>query len=154
MENIKLLCSVLRLYESNFRLLHWNAIGKDFNDSHNSITAKYYEDLGDTIDKVTEIGCMLSVMPLNYAETLEELNNSNRNFLIVDSKKLYSRKQIIELSDIMLADICKLLVECLQDQTVQLPENIGIKADLESILAQYTLEYRFINKRRMMCVEE
>ena len=154
MEKINVLCSVLRLYESNFRLLHWNAVGSDFNDSHVSITTNYYEEISDTIDKIAEIGCMLNIMPLNYQETLEVIDSSEYKFLSIDSKKLYTRKEIVSMSDIMLGDICKLLIEVIQDEKIQLPENIGIKSDLEGILAKYITEHRFINKRRLISFEQ
>ena len=58
------------------------------------------------------------------------------------------------MSDIMLGDICKLLIEFIQDEKIQLPENIGIKSDLEDILAKYITEHRFINKRRLISFEQ
>lgn len=154
MEKIKLLCSVMRFYESNFRLLHWNSVGKEFNDVHVSITTKYYEDLGDDIDKVAEIGCMLNVMPLNYDEVIVNIQDNQFNVLKIESNKLYTRKQIVEFTDTMLGDICKLLVDAIQDETIQLPDNTGIKSDLEAMHSKYNLEYKFINKRRMMIVNE
>ena len=42
MDKLIELNSVLRLYESNYRNLHWNSKGIDFNDSHKSITTEYY----------------------------------------------------------------------------------------------------------------
>ena len=79
---IKELDAVLRLYEGNFRNLHWNAVGIDFNDSHKSISTEYYEMVSDTIDVVAEIICMLGENPCNYMEAIDILKASEKAFAV------------------------------------------------------------------------
>ena len=143
-----LLNSVLRLYESNFRNLHWNSAGNEFNDAHKSITTDYYDMIGGDIDKIAEIIAMLGENAPNYIEVLDIIKNQDKNFLIIDSSALYSREEIIKFADIMLNDICILLSCCLESEVLSDPMNAGIKSELESILYNYTLEARYINKRR------
>lgn len=147
--NFKLLLSVLRLYESNMRNLHWNSRGEEFNDAHKSITEEYYELLSETIDKVAEIMSMFDIYPPNYSESLSIINSSNRDFLIVKSDILYDRSSIISEVHIMLRDINDLFAMVLSDEKFEDPLNAGIKSELEDILYKFTFEYRYINKRRL-----
>lgn len=145
-----LLNAVLRLYESNFRNLHWNSTGNEFNDAHKSITTDYYDMIGGDVDKIAEIMTMLGQNAPNYIEVVDVIkNHQDKNFLIIDTSVLYNREEIIKFSDIMLNDICELLADCLTDEVLSDPMNAGIKSELESILYNYTLESRYINKRRI-----
>lgn len=144
---LKELDALLRLYEANFRVLHWNSVGIDFNDSHKSITTEYYEMISDTIDKIAEILCMLGENPCNYLEAVKIVMNNNQNYTVVKSTDKYDRPAIVQLSNTMLNDICRLLAESIEE--VQDPINAGIKSELESILYDYTLQARYINARRL-----
>ena len=143
-----ILDALLRLYEQNFRNLHWNAKGEDFNDSHKSITTEYYEMLAEDVDKVAEILSMLGKNPCNYPQALEIINADPGKFVIVDSEKLYTRKEIIEISAIMFNDICNLLSIAIEE--LENPLDAGIRSELETLLYNYTLQHRYINKRRSM----
>ena len=149
MDKLIELNAMLRLYESNYRNLHWNSKGIDFNDSHKSITTDYYEMISESIDEVAEFISRLGGNAPNYMEVCEILNSQERRYLIVNSSELYSREQIIQLSDTMLNDICTLISECLEDSDMQETINAGIKSDLESMLSKYDLQARYINKRRL-----
>ena len=145
---IKELDAVLRLYEGNFRNLHWNAVGIDFKDSHKSISTEYYEMVSDTIDVVAEIICMLGENPCNYLEAVKiAMNNGEHKYVVVKSTEKYDRPAIVELSNMMLMDICQILSDCIEE--VQEPINAGIKSELESILFDYTIQARYINARRL-----
>lgn len=144
---IKELDAVLRLYEGNFRNLHWNAVGIDFNDSHKSISTEYYEMVSDTIDVVAEIICMLGENPCNYMEAIDILKASEKDYLVVESTKKYDRPSIVGYSNIMLNDICNLLSECIEE--INEPINAGIRSELETQLYNYTLQARYINARRL-----
>ena len=108
---LKILDALLRLYEQNFRNLHWNSIGLEFNDSHKNITTEYYEMLSKSVDEVAEILCMYGVDPANYIEALDIIQSCEKKYLIVDSKTKYSKEEIVKSADIMLKDICQLFEE-------------------------------------------
>lgn len=144
---LKELDAVLRVYECNFRNLHWNSVGIDFNDSHKSITTEYYEMLSTSIDSIAEMICILGENPYNYAEALDMVEGTDKKYLIVDSSKKYDRQSIIELSSIMLNDICSLLSECIEE--IAKPIDAGIRSELETMLYNYTLQARYINARRI-----
>lgn len=142
--------AVLRLYESNFRNLHWNAAGIDFNDSHKSISTDYYDLCGKYVDITAEMIVRLSGQnPPNYVEVGGILENTDHDYVIIDSTRLYSREDIVHLSDTMLGDICTIVVDILTDEVLQTPINAGIKSDLEAMLSEFDLQYRYINKRRI-----
>lgn len=138
--------AVLRIYESNFRNLHWNSVGIDFNDSHKSITTEYYETISKTIDQVAEIICMKGNCPCNYKEAIEIVNNLDQERFIVKSTQKYDRLAIVSLADRMLTDICELLSGAIQE--INDPIDAGIKSELETMLYNYSLQARYINKRR------
>lgn len=138
--------SILRLYESNFRNLHWNSVGENFDDAHKSMTTDYYEMLSTTIDETAEIIAMLGQNAPNYIEAVKIIEDSKKYHVLIESNKLYTRKDIIDYTNVMLNDICELLTEVLNDDIIQ--NDIGIKAKLEGILYDYTLQAKYINKRR------
>lgn len=138
--------ALLRLYEQNFRNLHWNAKGEDFNDSHKSITTEYYEMVSEDVDKVAEILAMLGINPCNYPQAMEIVSQQEEKYIIVENDKLYTRAEIIEISQIMFNDICNLLSASIEE--LNNPLDAGIRSELETLLYNYTLQFRYINKRR------
>ena len=144
---LKLLDAVLRLYEQNFRNLHWNSVGLEFNDSHKNITTEYYEMVSEDVDAVAEILCMFNVNPANYIEAYDMISKSESKFLIVDSSKKYTKAEIVDLSETMLKDICELVAAIITQ--IQNPLDAGIKSEFESMLFKYSKEARYLNARRM-----
>ena len=144
---LKLLDAVLRLYEQNFRNLHWNSVGLEFNDSHKNITTEYYEMVSEDVDAVAEILCMFNVNPANYIEAYDMISKSESKFLIVDSNKKYTKAEIVDLSETMLKDICELVAAIITQ--IQNPLDAGIKSEFESMLFKYSKEARYLNARRM-----
>lgn len=149
MESLVLLHSVLRIHESNIRNLHWNATGMDFDDSHKSITEEYYELFASTIDEVAEIMSMLDIAPPNYIDVLGVIKASERKFRMVDVNRLYDRQTIVEYINDIFTDIVSLLQEVLAEDIIQNPVNVGIKAELESLVYKFDFQKRYINKRRL-----
>ena len=145
---LTMLNSVLRVYCSNFDVLHWNAVGEEFNDAHVNIAEGYGELFHKYVDPTAEMLTRLGQNPLNYVEVLELLKSCDKDYLLVDSKRLYARADIIRNSDIMLGNICELLASCIESFEGQ-SINAGIKSTLESILEDFDLQYRYINKRRL-----
>ena len=148
-EKFKLLLSVMRLYESNFRNLHWNSKGMEFDNGHKQISEEYYELYSANIDKVAEIMGMFGINPDNYIDTVIYLTE-NKKYLMIDTSILYSRDDIVKAADIMLGDTCRLIAEVLKLEELEDTINAGIKSSLESILEEFTLQYRYINKRKLM----
>ena len=144
--------SVLRVYCSNFSVLHWNSVGEEFNDAHKNITTDYEDKFHDAVDPVGEYITRLGANPLNYAETLEFLNNSESKYLVVSSKQLYTRAEIIKLTQAMLCDTCRLFVKALDDEEINQTVNASIKSDLESLYNVFDLEFRYINARRIATI--
>lgn len=144
------LLSVMRLYESNFRNLHWNSRGEEFNDAHKSITEEYYELYAKNIDRVAEMNSMLGFLPPNYIETAEIINNSEVNYVVIDSAVLYDRKAIVTVADNMFADTCALLAAVLQEECFNDHINDGIKSEFESVLYDFTLQWKYINGRKLV----
>ena len=146
-EKLVELDAVLRIYEQNFRNLHWNSKGIEFNDSHKNITTEYYEMVSDDVDKIAEILAMLNLDAFNYLEAADYITKSETKYFIVDSKAHYSKLDICKFTDIMLNDICNILSAAIED--MKDPINAGIKSELESLLYNYTLQARYLNKRRL-----
>ena len=151
---LKELYCVLVLYHQNFRNLHWNSVGENFDDAHKEIAKDYYEMTDDTIDTVAEMMGRLGVNPPNYAEVFNEVSNSSNDYMVVESTELYDRTAIVKMSDKMLTDITALLAATIQDQIMQEPINAGMRSELETILNDYDIQARYINKRKLGCCSE
>ena len=166
--------ALLRIYNSNFLNLHWNSVGEEFNDAHKSISTDYYELCDKYIDATAEMICRLGKNPYNYIEAynavidganndeVEDVEESGyksllmgfseeyiNNILIVDSSQLYNRSEIIKIADKMLYDIVNAITACLSAEGSNDVINAGIKSDLEAMLGEFDIQYRYINKRRM-----
>ena len=141
----------LRLYHSNLLNLHWNAHGLEFNDSHKNITTEYYELCDKYIDITAEMLARLNIYAPNYIEVVQYISNSPDNFHVVDSKKLYTKEEIVALVDSMFESILSFIAKSLEDEEIKNNiENVGIKSDLEAMYSEFDLQYRYINKRRMV----
>lgn len=148
MNKLLVLNALLRIYNANFLNLHWNCRGEEFNDAHKSISTEYYELCDKYIDLTAEMAARLGGNPLNYIQVAIYAQKEDKP--IVDSKILYTRKDIIEYADCMLGDIVNSIKECLEDPCMENTINAGIKSDLETMLNDFDIQYRYINKRRMM----
>ena len=146
-EKLVELDAVLRIYEQNFRNLHWNSKGIEFNDSHKNITTEYYEMVAADVDKVAETLAILGLDPFNYLEAAKFITESESKYFIVDSKTHYSKLEICKFADIMLNDICTILAAAIEE--LSNPLDAGIKSELETLLYNYSLQARYLNKRRL-----
>ena len=143
--------SVLRLYCANLSNLHWNSCGEEFNDAHVNITDGLIDLFHKWIDPVGEMLTRLDINPLNYAEVFDLIKNSSNDYFIADSTKRYNRKEIITIADVMLKDIVTLLCTVLESEEMKATINAGIKSELEGMLNDFDLQYRYLNKRRLSC---
>lgn len=146
----KKLNSTMRIYESNIRLLHWNTVGEEFNDAHKEITEPYYEMIAKDIDRVSEIMGMINIFPPNYLEVYAIVKKYNENYVVVDSGKLYNRREISEKIGAMFGDITDIISEILDSDDLQSTKQAAIKSELESIMFDFDFQRRYINKRRLL----
>jgi len=147
--HLKDLHIALRLYHANLMNLHWNAKGEDFNDSHKSITSEYYDLCYKYIDITAEMLARLNITCPNYIEAAKWMQESEAKYFVVDSNRLYTRAQIIQLADYMFKGILNLIEYTLAEDLMKDPRNTGIKSDLESMHSEFDLQSRYINARRM-----
>ena len=146
--DFRVFLSVLMVYQHNFRILHWKASGIEFHTQHDW-AAKYYDELGEYIDKIAEISIRLKQDPVNYKEAVELLENYNdHDFELLEAGKKYDIKSFVENCDIMFGDILKCIEELLQSDIMEDIKNVGIKSDLEAMYASIDLQYRYINEQR------
>ena len=148
---LKLLLSVLILYRSNFHNLHWNSKGKSFDRIHVQITDDYMGLMDKYIDIVGEMITRLGDNPPNLLETIHIIEESDKNIFVVHSDDLYDLEDVIKCSDIMLRDVIELIKDAYEEPEIQDEfRNVGIKATLEGMVDEFDIQYRYLNKRRMM----
>lgn len=148
---LKLLLSVLILYRSNFHNLHWNSKGKSFDRIHVQITDDYMGLMDKYIDIVGEMITRLGDNPPNLLETIHIIEESDKNIFVVHSNDLYDLEDVIKCSDIMLRDVIELIKDAYEEPEIQDEfHNVGIKATLEGMVDEFDIQYRYLNKRRMM----
>ena len=145
--------AVLRLYCSNLSNLHWNSCGEEFNDTHVNITDGLIDLFHKCIDPVGEMLTRLDINPLNYIEVFKLIEGSENNYFIADSNKKYNRKEVIAIANVMLGDIVKLICASLDSEELKATINAGIKSELEAMLNDFDLQFRYLNKRKMECDE-
>lgn len=139
--------AILRFHESNFENLHWNTQGEEFDDAHKDITTGYYELCAEHIDTTAEMIARLGGFPFNYSEVAEVA--SELGWTEVQSDRLYTRPEIIQIAQQLLTEILAVIAECLSSADMAAVENAGIKSELESIQEAFDLQGRYINKRRL-----
>ena len=155
MEAQRLLLAILLVHKSNLQVLHWKAAGQNFGDSHVNVAEKYYDKVEEDIDGVAERLMMQGGEPLNYMDVIKTLKESNKDLTMVPTDRLYTRKEVVKVSQSILGDIVNAIIAVLKsDQIANTDENIGIKSWYESLLESYDLEYRYLNARRLAAVEE
>lgn len=145
---LKELFCVLVMYGFNIQNLHWNATGINFDSSHKNITIEYYELFNKTIDSVAEMLTRMDINPPNYKEVFDCVSEMEKDYLLIDSNNKYNKEDVVKNIDIILGDVCNLILQVLDSEEIKIPVNIGIKSSLEAIYSIFDIEYRYINKRR------
>lgn len=150
MHSMKRALAVLVLSQSNFQVLHWKSVGKKFDRQH-KLAAEFYERCFNDQDTIAEYSIMLGINPVNIASALGCLKeDDSHEYIIIDPEKDYKYDEFIESVSTILSDIKFALSAALFDEEIQNnPANVGIKADLESIVGWYDLQDRYLNTRRM-----
>lgn len=135
--------------ETNLRCLHWCAYGKHFDRAH-ALADEYRKMVSEDIDTIAEYSDMLETGVCNIPEAMEILDNSERDFLIVDTSKNYNKKTIQAYINMILREIVDSLQILLSSDDIQNNNNVGIRSDLETICGKYDKQLRYLNKRRQM----
>lgn len=150
MEEQKVLLAIMLLHQSNMHILHWNAVGPEFDTMHVKVTDDYYSKIGEDLDGVCETIIRMGGTPCNYPEVLMILRDCEGcNYQVYSSEKTYTRDEIVAGCDEILGDICRQIVKVLKTPEIENdPKNIGIKSYYENLLNEYDKEYRFLNCKR------
>lgn len=146
---LKIFLAQLIVEETNLRCLHWCACGKHFDRAH-ALADEYRKMVSEDIDTIAEYSDMLETGVCNIPEAMEILDNSERDFLIVDTSKNYDKKTIQAYINMILREIVDSLQILLSSDDIQNNNNVGIRSDLETICGKYDKQLRYLNKRRQM----
>ena len=154
---LKLLAAALTLYQYNFKMLHWNASGYKFDKIHD-LSSEYESKISETLDKVVEMSMRVDDVPFSLSECLDNLNNfSEQNFVMIQSENItyetfvtHSLDMFNSILESIAAIFDQKLLSSENGASITDITNIGIKAELESIYAEYDLLARYILKRRQI----
>jgi DNA-binding ferritin-like protein len=143
--NLKNLLSALILHHHNFRILHWNVSGVDFDPVH-SLMGDYYDKLGGLVDDVAEICISLGIQPVNLHEALELLgNDGEEKYLELSGGTLFTSKDCFEKSEIIFRQLINMYQKLYSDKSI--PESI-INV-LQEHQQWFRKECEYKNKRRL-----
>lgn len=145
--NLRVFLAALIVYQQNFKLLHWCAKGNNFDTIHEQ-AKKYYEKMDKDIDDVAEICLICNLRPLNIKEAYNLLEESDNEYLQLDSSEDYDMEDFTKYTDIILKSIISIIEELLDSDGIDDDSLIGAKSYLENLHYEYLKEYKYINTRR------
>ena len=145
--NLKVFLAQLTLYESNFRVLHWNSTGNGFDRAHLA-AGDYYEMVADDIDVIAEYLGRLDIFPANIIEAVHIIEQAEETFTVIPTNKLYTKEEVFKYIDTLLGSIKHSIELLLDTDEIKDMSNVGIKAALEGLHDKYDKEHRYLNKRR------
>lgn len=138
---------VLTLYSYNMKVIHWNSVGKQFDDIH-ELGDKYHGMINGTIDTIAEMIGMTEEKIPSFAELVNSLGKSDKDYLVVSGDKKYTIESGTKLIDTMLKDIVEILNSILDNLEKADSDMAGIRSEIETIQFEYKKEYTYFNKRR------
>lgn len=138
---------MLTLYSYNMKVIHWNSIGPSFDDIHD-LADKYYAKINTTIDTIGEIIGMMDGDIPSFKDLVEDLKDSEKDFLVVDATKKYTFEGGVALIEVMLEDIVVGVNKMLKEFDDDDSSLIGIISELENVQFMYSKEAKYFNKRR------
>jgi DNA-binding ferritin-like protein len=94
MEFQKLLACLI-LNGHNLRVLHWNIKGLDFDPVH-SLLGGYYDQIGEYIDAVAELGMQANINPLGLMEAMNLLDSDEGQHEIYSGETLFTSKEVFD----------------------------------------------------------
>ena len=151
--NFKILTALFTIYANNFKVLHWGAMGKQFDKIH-EISEKYYNMISEDLDVVAEMALRMNIHPTVFFEAVKILADvDGKEFFIFETYEDIDYVDFTKISTVMLQDIVTCLTEMLQLDYFNSEDsdnaiNIGIKAELEGLINKYDLEARYLSSRR------
>lgn len=138
---------VLTLYSYNMKVIHWNSIGKQFDDIH-ELGDKYHGMINGTIDTIAEMIGMTEENIPSFSELVKSLDKSDKDYIVVGGDEKYTIESGVKLIDTMLKDIVEILNSILEDLEKSETNMAGIRSEIETIQFEYKKEYSYFNKRR------
>lgn len=145
--NLRVFLAALIVYQQNFKLLHWCAKGHNFNMIHEQ-AKNYYEKMDKDIDDVAEICLICNLRPLNIKEAYSILEESDGEYLQLDSSQDYDIDAFIQYTDVMLKSILSMIEELTDSDEIDDDSLMGVESYLENLHYEYLKEYKYINARR------
>lgn len=139
------LLSVLTLYQSNVKILHWKLTTTDFDTVH-SLMSEYEEKLGEFIDDIAEIGLQIETNPVNIVEAINLLNGDEAQYMSISGYEDFTPKTCFEKIDFMFSNLLSLYESHYNDES--------LAPDIVNVLQEHAYwlrkELRYKNKRRLM----
>ena len=143
MMKLKTFLSVLMVYYSNFKVLHWMAEGEAFFTLHDK-AEEYANMLLEDMDTVGEICLRSNEGIVNYIEALKAIeDDENHEFLLINSSEMYDIDKFKANASKMFNDILACIKALLEEGI----DNVGIKAALETMYDKYDLQVNYLLKR-------
>ena len=142
MNELNRLLNCLIFYSNNFRVLHWNMAGKDFDADH-ILADDYRKMLDDYIDEIAEIILMTGGRINNFIEVCENIKDDDEHYFLADSSKSYDRITFYEAIDKMFSHLIKLYEDAREDVS----DDIASTLDDHTYTIRKELSYK--NKRRL-----
>lgn len=147
MNNFTKMLAILVYYQHNFRILHWNVKGKDF-DQYHQLMKEYSDKLEEYVDQIAEMAVMTNDAPVSFQTTVSILTNDDSTaYYSADITDTYTSEMIVECIDIMFGHILTALKNLMDYHKVQ--NNPVIKTELENMYAYFDKELNYKNKRRL-----
>lgn len=151
--NFRILTALFTIYANNFKVLHWGAIGKQFDRIH-EISEKYYNMISEDLDVIAEMALRMNIHPTVFFEAVKVLADvEGKEFFIFETYEDIDYVDFAKISTVMLQDIVMCLSEmlqldCFNSEDSDTAINVGIKAELEGLINKYDLEARYLSSRR------
>ena len=108
---MKTLLSALVLHTHNFRVLHWNCCGLDFDATH-ELMSSYGDKLSEFTDEVAESLISTGGSPVNLFTAMTILKDSEHNFTVTDDAKTYCTEEALNTTNNILKELIALYDEC------------------------------------------
>lgn len=138
LKGLRKLQALLIVHQYNFRILHWNVIGVDFDPVH-ELMSQYYSKLDEFIDSVVEISVMCGEDIISVMDAV-----ATKSIFTISSKRKYESKEVFKISRALFEEILEGIDEAINDC-----EHDDVKDELKIIQFWIRKELSYKNARRM-----
>lgn len=145
-----LMNAMCRLYEHNMKVLHWGACGPKFDRIH-GLCDEYEAMFHTDVDFAGETGMRIGQPPPAFDHIMNVLEECDHDFVVCAFKSV-SYKETIATINKMLDDMLWVLAQIHEQEWIEEPINMGIKAEVESLFNKYDFQRRYLQQRRAMDV--